>query len=87
MAAVVVIHNLSPALVDICIAPTQFFPDVTLEISFIILYKPSIGPNNDRRFWFQTNIPGFGFGSNLYPNIWFMSLVYLFSLWFGYRFG
>ena len=31
--------------------------------------SPSIGPNNDLRFRFQTYVPGFGFGSDLYPNI------------------
>ena len=29
--------------------------------------SPSIGPNHDQRFWFQTYVPGFGLGSNPYP--------------------
>ena len=32
-------------------------------------YNPSIGPNHDPRFRFQTYVPGFGFGSDPYPKI------------------
>ena len=31
--------------------------------------SPSTGPNHNLRFWFQTYVPGFGLGSNSYPNI------------------
>ena len=32
--------------------------------------------------WFQTDVPGFGFGSNPYPNIWFLYLFSVFDLRF-----